>query len=461
MNSSGHRLVFSDYEWKLQPEIDLKFAYFFINQSVEAAFCLGENEQFIYINDATCKITEYSREELLLMALHDIDIDYYLHNWSEIKSAGSFTFISRYRTKGGRIFLAEISIIYGESSGTKFGCAVVREKSDEIIDLSVQTWIDQLRNVTVLKSEECKQVKNHNPRGKFEYQEMNILTKDGTEPWLACAVAQLGGMLDFQVKQLELITGIDITDYKNLESDLNKALEQAKQLSDMRARFLSMVCHQLRTPLNIVSFSNSLLKEQVDKHTEKKIQPLLEHIEKAIEEISQMLDDTLNFAKAETAKIHFKPQSVDLVEFCNHLVAQMHMSISHKPIIFISEFDLLTAWVDPKILEPILKNLLDNAIKYSPWQTSIDFTLACENGQVIFQVKDRGIGIPSADQQRLFEPFFRGSNVDNIPGTGLGLSIIKTLVDLHGGEVTAESETGVGTKFTVILPLIKKSSVFS
>ncbi|MDB9340052.1 MULTISPECIES: scytonemin biosynthesis sensor histidine kinase [Cyanophyceae] len=657
MNSSEHRLVLSNSQSQLQPEIDLKIAHFLINQSVDPAFCLGENQQFIYVNDATCKMTEYSREELLSLRLHDIDIDWSLHNWSDIKSQDDSTFKSRYRAKGGRIFLVEIAIIYVENQGQKFGCAVVRDKSDAIIELSVQTWMDELRNAKnyfqqevsqlttkevelgislsifnstlestavgivavnfqgdilslnqkfidmwqipqslilshkcphfkaffenklkdpeafsrliceissqcdsesyyilelkdgrtfahqskphylgdkivgrvwsiwditqtqeteatlrlnearfrtlaetteanifllqntrlcyinpaverltgykkeellndfdlrrLIKSREHRQVRHQNAAANFEYQEMNLLKKDGTERWLACAVAKLDGMLDFGGKPVELITGIDITDYKNVESELNQALEQAKQLSELRARFLAMVCHQFRTPLNIVSFSNSLLKQQVDKHTEQKIQPLLDHIEKAIEQISQMLDDTLFFAKAETAKINFEPQPLDLVNLCDILVAQMHMSMSQKPINFVSQFYCLMACVDPKLLEPILKNLLENAIKYSPSNMRVDFMLACENGQVIFQVKDKGIGIPYKDQQRLFEPFYRGSNVDNIPGTGLGLSIIKTLVDLHGGQVSVESEVAVGTTFTVMLPLIKAESVFS
>ncbi|MDB9375691.1 scytonemin biosynthesis sensor histidine kinase [Nodularia sphaerocarpa] len=657
MNFSEHKLVLSNSQCKPQPEIDFQFAYFLINQSVDAAFCLGENEQFIYVNNTTCQMTEYSREELLSMKLNDLDIDFSQHNWSEIRTQKSSTFKSRYRAKGGRILLVEISIIYVENQGKTFSCAVLRDKSDEIIELSVQTWMDELRNAKnyfqqevsqlstkevelgislsifnstlestavgivainfegdilslnqtfinmwqipeslilsqkcpqcqaffenklkepeafsrliwevssqcdfesyyilelkdgrtfahyskphyladkivgrvwniwditeskktaealrlnetrfrtlaetteanifliqgtrlcyinpavekltgykkqellkdfdlhrLIKSKENRQVRHQNAAANFEYQEMKLLKKDGTECWLACAVAKVDGMLDFGGKPVELITGIDITDYKNVESDLNQALEQAKQLSELRAQFLAMVCHQFRTPLNIVSFSNSLLKQQVDKNTEQKIQPLLEHIEKAIEQISQMLDDTLFFAKAETANINFAPQPLDLVQFCNNLVAEMHRSMSQKPISFVSQFERLTAWVDPKLLEPILKNLLDNAIKYSPSQKTVYFTLDSHQEKLIFQVKDQGIGIPIAEQQNLFQPFYRGSNIDNIPGTGLGLSIIKTLVDLHGGQVALESTVGVGTTVTVILPLINKEPLIS
>jgi PAS domain S-box-containing protein len=303
----------------------------------------------------------------------------------------------------------------------------------------------------LIKSKKRRQSEASN----FEYQEMNILTKSGKERWLACTVATLDGVLDFGGQPVELIAGIDITDYKHAESELNQALEQAKHLSEIRARFLSMVCHQFRTPLNTVSFSNSLLKRHMDEWTEEEIQPLFDHIQTAVEQLSQMLDDILFFAKAEAAKINFQPKPLEIVQFCNDLVAQMQMNSSLNVINFVSEADCLTAYVDKKLLESVLKNLLDNAIKYSPSPSVVDLKLSCENEKLLFQVKDRGIGISIADQQQLFEPFYRGSNIDHIPGTGLGLSIVKTLMDLHGGRVAMESEVGVGTTFTVMLPLFK------
>ncbi|AVH70661.1 scytonemin biosynthesis sensor histidine kinase [Nostoc sp. 'Lobaria pulmonaria (5183) cyanobiont'] len=651
MNSGEYTLARSSNQWALQPEIEMKFAHLLINQAVDAAFCLGVNAQFLYVNDATCLMTEYSREELLSMRLHDIDVDFSLHNWSDISSQGSLTFKSRYQTKGGRIFLVEISMSYVKHQDMEFGCVFARDKTGEIVELSLQKWTGELRNAKdnlqqefsqlkareveletsisllrstlestaigvvavnfegdilsfnqkfvemwqipeslilskkcprckaffenqlkdpqtfsrmiwevssqsdfesydilelkdgrvfahyskpqwlegkiigrvwsiweiteskrteealrlnaarfrtlaettdastfliqgtrlcyinpavekltgytkeelltdfglhrLIKSKKRRQVGNQGEAGDFEYQEMNILTKNGTERWLACAVAMLDGVLDFGGKPVELIAGIDITDYKYAELGLNQALEQAKQLSELRARFLSMVCHQFRTPLNIISFSNSLLKEEVDKHTQKKIQPLLDHIQKATEQLSQMLDDILFFSKAESAKINFEPKPLELVQFCNDLVAQMQMCVSPIQINFVSQDKSLTACIDEKLLEPILNNLLDNAIKYSPSEIAIELKLYCQNEKVIFQVQDMGIGIPLADQQRIFEPFYRGSNIDHIPGTGLGLSILKTLVDLHHGQVSVESQLDVGTTFTVMLPLIK------
>ncbi|MEA5503335.1 PAS domain-containing sensor histidine kinase [Halotia wernerae UHCC 0503] len=302
--------------------------------------------------------------------------------------------------------------------------------------------IDQL-----IKSKEGRYIQNKNS----EYQEINILTKDGTERWLACTVA----VFDFEGTPVEMIAGIDITDYKQAQSQLSQALEQVKQLSEQRANFVSMACHQLRTPLNVVSVSNSLLQKRIDEGTTAKTRSLLDHIQTAVEKLSQMLNDILLFAQAEAAKFNFETKPLDLVRFCNELVAQMQMSSAHNAINFVSQCNSLSADVDQELLERILKNLLDNAIKYSPTGCAVDLQLACEQEKVIFQVIDRGIGILAADRQRLFEPFYRGKNINNLSSTGLGLSIVKILVDLHGGQIAVESEVGVGTTVTVVFPSMK------
>ncbi|MEA5527237.1 sensor histidine kinase [Nodularia spumigena] len=299
----------------------------------------------------------------------------------------------------------------------------------------------------LFKNKKRKQVHDKD----LEYQEIKILEKNGTERWLACAVA----MLDDQETPFEMIAGIDITEYKQAESDLSQTLEQIKQLSELKAQFMSMVCHQFRTPLNVVSFSNSLLKRHINYCQEEKTGPLLDHIQSGVEQITKMLDDILFFAKAEAAKLNFDAKPLNLVEFCNELIAQMQTNGSENRINFVSQGRYITACMDQKLLEPMISNLLDNAMKYSPIGSVVDFKLFCECGKVVFQVTDRGIGIPVADIPRLFEPFYRGSNIHHLPGTGLGLSIVKTLVDLHRGYIAVESELGVSTTFTMMLPAVK------
>jgi signal transduction histidine kinase len=109
--------------------------------------------------------------------------------------------------------------------------------------------------------------------------------------------------------------------------------------------------------------------------------------------------------------------------------------------------------MDEKLLRHILFNLLSNAIKYSPVGTTIHFELNFQDNEVVFHIQDQGIGIPLDDQKHLFETFHRAANVGTISGTGLGLAIVKKSVDLHGGQIAVDSEVGVGTRFTVTLPL--------
>jgi len=104
----------------------------------------------------------------------------------------------------------------------------------------------------------------------------------------------------------------------------------------------------------------------------------------------------------------------------------------------------------------VLNNLLSNAIKYSPPGTAVTFDLACAQREVVLQVRDQGIGIPSDDQPHIFEAFHRAHNVGSTPGTGLGLAIVKQSVDLHGGSIAFESEEGAVTTFTVTLPCARR-----
>ncbi len=252
----------------------------------------------------------------------------------------------------------------------------------------------------------------------------------------------------------EVEAALDITKRKQVEKELRTTLEQEKKLSEQTVHFISMVSHEFRAPLNLISFSTSLLKRHSYQWTEEKKQPYLDRIQTAVEQLNQLLDEILLIGKAEAGKLEFQPIALDLNQFCRDLIEEMQLSHSSKHIFtFISRSDRSTVHVDKKLLQPILTNLLSNAIKYSPSGSTVDLDLCCRDGKVVFQIKDAGIGIPAADQQRLFEAFHRGSNVGDIPGNGLGLAIVKKLVDKHGGQIAVASVVGVGTTFTITLPL--------
>ena len=305
----------------------------------------------------------------------------------------------------------------------------------------------------IVQVRQHRQVRKQDGATTCQYQEMQIITKQGLSRWLACTIEQLDGVLDFAGKKVEMITAIDITDYKQAESELRQALEQAKRLSELRKRFVSMLCHQFRTPLNVVSFSSDLLRRNIHHWSEEKNQSYLDLIQDAVEQISELLDEILLFGKAEADTLKCEPRQLDLKQFCRDIIAQIYLAGGkQKSINFVSQGECSTRSVDPKLLHHILTNLLSNAVKYSLGNNAVALELICGEEDVTFKIKDKGIGIPGVDRQQIFEPFYRGSNIDSIPGTGLGLSIVKTLADLHGCEISLSSEVGVGTIFTLKVP---------
>lgn len=110
--------------------------------------------------------------------------------------------------------------------------------------------------------------------------------------------------------------------------------------------------------------------------------------------------------------------------------------------------------MDEQLLQKILTNLLSNAIKYSPESEIVSFDLSCKDEIVTFRIQDQGIGIALEEQSRLFEPFYRATNVGKVKGTGLGLSIVKKCVELQGGQINLESQIGMGSTFIVKLPIV-------
>ena len=241
---------------------------------------------------------------------------------------------------------------------------------------------------------------------------------------------------------------------KQAEEEVCKALEQEKQLNELKSRFISMTSHEFRTPLSTILFSAELLENYGQKWSEEKKSEHLQRIQISVERMTQLLEDILLLGKAEAGKLEYKAEKLNLDKFCSDLVEELQLGIGNKhAITFIKQGQCTTTCMDEKLLRQILSNLLSNAIKYSPKGSTVGFEASCQNGEVIFQIRDQGIGIPLEDQQRLFESFHRANNVGTIPGTGLGLAIVKKSVDLHGGQITVDSKVGVGTTFTVRLPL--------
>jgi PAS domain S-box-containing protein len=251
----------------------------------------------------------------------------------------------------------------------------------------------------------------------------------------------------------------DITERKRAEEVRNTLLRE-RELSEGRFNFVSMMSHEFRNPLTRIRVSSELLKNFKDKTTEDQQERCLNNLESAAREMTQLLEDILILTRAEVGKLTLNLNRFNLAEFCSNLVEEMQIEAGSKHRLLLAiRGECKSVYLDENLLKHILVNLLSNAIKYSPEGGNIWLELSYQHGNAIFQVQDQGIGIPLEDQQQLFESFHRGRNVGKIPGTGLGLSIVKHFVDLHDGKISIQSDVGVGTTFTVILPLNSQKSI--
>jgi signal transduction histidine kinase len=247
-----------------------------------------------------------------------------------------------------------------------------------------------------------------------------------------------------------------IREGKQTEYEIRVALQQERELNELKSRFVSMVSHELRTPLTVIRTSLELLERYGDVASTEKKQGYFQRSRGAIQNMTQLLEDVLTIGKAEAGKLEFNPTTLNLKQFCHEIVDEMQLGISTKHTIhFNCEGTCAEACLDPRLLRSILTNLISNAIKYSLVGSTVEFRLLCREDEAIFEIQDHGIGIPKEDQPRLFELFHRASNASMIRGTGLGLAIVRECVAHHQGQIEFTSQEGVGTTFVITLPLRK------
>jgi len=241
---------------------------------------------------------------------------------------------------------------------------------------------------------------------------------------------------------------------RGLEAQLREALAQEKELSELKSRIISTISHEYRTPLTTIASSAQMLERYRHQWDDEKQLKHFQRIQTAIHHMTALVNDVLFLNKAEFEKLEFQPAPLELVPFFQEVIDDLRSTVDNRYyLIFTHQKDCTQSVLDEKLLRQILTNLVSNAMKYSPNGGRVQVRLSSDDRNVTFQVQDEGIGIPPEDQQNLFTSFSRASNVGAIAGTGLGLSIVKKCVDLHNGQITVESEVGVGTTITISLPV--------
>jgi PAS domain S-box-containing protein len=285
------------------------------------------------------------------------------------------------------------------------------------------------------------------------------LTADSKIGW----VRLHGSIIEWDGRWGVLIFLTDITEMRESEEKMRKALAQEKELGDLKTRFVSMASHEFRTPLATIQTSSELLEHYNERLSPDERADALSDIQRAIQRMQAMMDSFLAFGRMDAGSTVFSPRATKLLACLQGLLHEIRSAQYRRHAVSIYLEPPLSAdtqlMLDEVLLGQMVMNLITNACKYSSEGTQISLVVSqgeTEQGAVLLlAVQDQGIGIPHEELPRLFESFYRASNANTIPGTGLGLAIVDRAARAHGGIVQVKSVLGKGSEFTLILPWVQ------
>lgn len=256
-----------------------------------------------------------------------------------------------------------------------------------------------------------------------------------------------------------LVACINMTQQKQVEQNIRKALSKEKQLNELKSRFIAMASHEFRTPLSAILSSVSLIGRYLTTEEQEKRDKHINRIKSNVANLTGILDDFLSLSKLEEGRVESTPVPFDLFMFLNEVTDEMQGVAKPGQKLLVSYQGEKEVFLDKRLLKNILINLISNATKYSPPESEIELHAEITEPYVKISVRDYGIGIPEEEQIHLFERFYRANNATNIQGTGLGLNIVQKYITLMGGKVEFESQLDQGTTFTLFFPRTNTSEL--
>jgi len=238
---------------------------------------------------------------------------------------------------------------------------------------------------------------------------------------------------------------------------LEEATERSEQVAELKNQFISTVSHELLTPLTAIRAYAEALLEHVGSTTVDMQRQFLGVIDEQSLKLRHLIDSILELSQLESGRFRMVREPFNLTALTHEVVAILASMADTKKITLAVETSVpeIVIEADRELMRRVLNNLGSNAIKFTHEAGTVTFRLAIEGRAVRIQVEDTGIGIPEDGIGRIFDKFYQ---IDNslsreYPGVGLGLTISKSIVEWHGGEISAESKAGIGSRFTVLLPV--------
>ncbi len=283
-------------------------------------------------------------------------------------------------------------------------------------------------------------------------QESSLLTKDGKEIPVMLTINKI-----FEKNENVagfIFSAIDITQQRELELSLRRAIEKEKDLNKMKSNFIATASHELRTPLATMLLASESLLNRFQKMDPDKLYEKITRINHQLKQLTIIINNILELSKIEAGKNDFNPINTELITLCNQVIKKFKDSSEKSArITFSTPYSEIFINLDRTLFSTALNNLISNAIKYSDKSIKIEINIKKIRNMLSISVTDQGIGIPDNDQKYIFTPFFRAGNASLIQGNGLGLNIVKESIKKHNGTVTFHSVLEKGSTFVIALPV--------
>jgi PAS domain S-box-containing protein len=295
-----------------------------------------------------------------------------------------------------------------------------------------------------------------------EWEAVRVLLENVAEPQAAPAGAEViltaPESRTLQVRPFPIYDSSGVNLWLGL---LLRDITQERELDEMKSQLLSTVSHELRTPLaSIKGFATTLLREDVQ-WDENSRREFLSIIDEESDRLSELISNLLDMSRIEAGTLRVEPEPTNLRPIIDETVSAFQVMTHEHQFQTSSPSELPLVQADPRRARQVLRNLVDNAVKYSPRGGPISITVRKSESDLVVSVTDRGLGIEPDHLDHIFDRFYQvdSASTREVGGSGLGLSICRAIVEAHGGRIWAESRPGVGSTFYFTLPVEEKDRV--
>jgi two-component system sensor histidine kinase KdpD len=272
-------------------------------------------------------------------------------------------------------------------------------------------------------------------------------------PRFTFAVADIHYLFMFFVMLLVGLSISSLAAQVRRQSEKNQQVQMQIETERLRSSLLSSISHDLRTPLAAITGSTSSLLEDGEALDPATRRDLLENIYEESERLGHLVTNLLEMTKLEAGSVPLHREMHHMGEIIGSAISRLEKKIQSHTLATQIPPDLPLVPMDGLLMEQVLINLLENALKYTPEKTPIHLSAWTEGGNLGVRVADQGPGLPPEDVSHLFEKFYRGAQKNKKGGAGLGLAICKGIVQIHGGTIRALNQTTGGAAFEFYLPL--------